>query len=193
MIDWRKELKTKEIEILATLKKYDFGMDVVFVPFSQSRNKNEKYKSLNWRIALTRAGQDIITTDYSAGTGHIPAKHGKMFPKYYGRLTLDESEAIEKICENGKKVYIPNYGVSSLGNWHGILKPEIQDVYHSILMDIEVLDYYGFEDWVNNMGYDSDSLKGFRIYQACLDIALEFTNKVDEKIIAELREVFQDY
>lgn len=52
----------------------DLGLTVesVFVPFSQSRNKAEKHKSLNWRVTVKRNGRDILTTDYSAGAGHCP-------------------------------------------------------------------------------------------------------------------------
>lgn len=45
----------------------------VFIPFSQSRNKDSGWQSLNWRVTLVRNGRDVITTDYSAGAAHCPA------------------------------------------------------------------------------------------------------------------------
>lgn len=42
----------------------DLGLtvDSVFVPFSRSRNKGEKYKSLNWQVTVKRNGRNILTT-----------------------------------------------------------------------------------------------------------------------------------
>lgn len=48
-------------------------IDSAFVPWSQSRNKAEKHKSLNWRVTLKRDGREILTTDYSAGIAHAPS------------------------------------------------------------------------------------------------------------------------
>ena len=57
----------------------ELGLTVesVFVPFSQSRNKDETRKSLNWRVTVKRNGRDVLTTDYSAGVAHCHAKASK--------------------------------------------------------------------------------------------------------------------
>lgn len=67
-----------------------------FVPFSASRNRDEKNDkgkprySLNWRVTLVRihgpdneAGRDILTTDYSAGIGHCPGYAAKTAPSNF--------------------------------------------------------------------------------------------------------------
>ena len=58
-----------------------------FVPWSQSRNKNEKHRSLNWRIKILRADRTILETDYSAGIAHCPSYR-------QGRQTTDTASAI---------------------------------------------------------------------------------------------------
>ena len=55
-------------------------VESVFIPFSQSRNKNEKHKSLNWRVTVKRNGRDVLTTDYSAGIIHCPSYAAKKAP-----------------------------------------------------------------------------------------------------------------
>ncbi len=61
----------------AAIEVLGLTMEAKFVPFSQSRNKAEKHKSLNWIITIKRNGRDVLTTDYGAGCGHCPAKASK--------------------------------------------------------------------------------------------------------------------
>lgn len=55
----------------------------VFVPFSQSRNKDEDRKTLNWRVTLLRDGREVLTTDYSAGAGHAPGYKATRVPSSF--------------------------------------------------------------------------------------------------------------
>lgn len=60
-------------------------VEAVFIPFSLSRNKGEKHRTLNWRVTLKRNGREIMTTDYSAGEGHCPASATEAPPTYRGK------------------------------------------------------------------------------------------------------------
>lgn len=62
------------IDRAAAIAELGLTVESVFVPFSQSRNKNEKHKSMNWKVTVKRNGREVLTTDYSAGIAHCPAK-----------------------------------------------------------------------------------------------------------------------
>lgn len=69
---------TDHSHIVAALADLKLTVKSVFVPFSQSRNRDEKDEkgrtrySLNWKVTLVRDGRDVLTTDYGAGIAHCP-------------------------------------------------------------------------------------------------------------------------
>lgn len=164
--------KTKQA-IKDVLNKYGLTVTSKFIPWSRSRNKNEKYPSLNWNVTLVQNGKEILTTEYSAGMGHAPSYK-------QGDNIIYRHEQIKNECERGK-------------TFSGVLiLPDSLDVMYSLLMDSEVLEYATFEEWADSFGYNADSRQDEKLYQACLKIALQF-KRIGESIIAELREVYQDY
>ncbi|MCR4300686.1 MAG: hypothetical protein NUV51_03675 [Sulfuricaulis sp.] len=160
-----------------------------FVPWSKSRNakkppvKPSDY-SLNWKITISKGGRSI-TTDYSAGIGHIPGYK----QSWSGRLTVDEFEAIKYACETGKtyRAISLNLGSIPMGQ-KPILAPSVTDVMSSLILDASVLDAGVFEEWAGDYGYDTDSREAERIYKACLDIALKLRSIVGDAGLAALRE-----
>ena len=165
----------------------------VFVPWSQSRNRDEKDDrgnprlSLNWRVTLQRDGRDVLTTDYSAGIGHCPS---------YARLkrphspTVAEWHDIERECETGR--------TSALGATRdrvngSAIKPNPLDVLYSLALDASVTDEGTFENWAASLGYDPDSRKAEAIWRACLDLALRLRAALGDEGLAALREAFADY
>lgn len=187
-------------DIQATVDRLGMSVKSEFVPFSQSSNKNEKHKSLNWRVTLQKGGRDIITTDYSAGTAHCPA-HKLSLRAAGGRDSIMRDGMITWECENGFAARAFDHANNPQGYTVRELNPKSRspiapnalDVIHSLVMDSDVLESSGFEDWASNFGYDTDSRSAETIYRACLEIALKLRNGLGEKALAELREAFQDY
>ena len=156
-----------------------------FVPFSQSRNKAEKRKTLNWRVTLVFKNRDIMTTDYSAGMAHGKAYSAKGLgiPN-----SLMRDEAMTHEAETGRAYY-------DGASWkHGPkIEPKAPDVLHSLLSDSDVLEYANFESWAREFGYDEDSRKGEALYKACLEIALKLRAGLGESVLSALKEAAQDY
>lgn len=73
MSDWKAEAEARRAAIAATLESLKLTVEARFVPFSQSRNKAEKHKTLNWVVTVKRDGRDVLSTDYSAGAAHCPS------------------------------------------------------------------------------------------------------------------------
>jgi hypothetical protein len=197
-------------ELEAAIAKHGLSIRAEFIPWSQSRNKDQKDNrgkpvySLNWRVTLIRTHDgskphEILTTDYSAGIGHAPT--GKKLV-YWGKRTAEDRDnelRAQWECEHG----FPSLGIT----WRGAgdphiygptaeskrLLPDTCDVICSLVRDADVLDTGGFAEWAGDFGYDTDSRKAEAIYRACLEIALKLRAGIGEAAIAELRDASQDY
>lgn len=191
----------KRAEIIAREK---LTIEAVFVPWSQSRNAGKKTErkftdttpvldmSLNWKIRLKHNGREIITTDYSAGCGHIPDYRFQEKSKAYHDYILS-------VCEIGKYISIPKnadmfrYLNNSFLKALRIKPPDSESVLYSLIMVSSVLDAGGFDNWSEDLGYDTDSREAEKIYKACLEIALKIRAGLGDKVITELQDAFTDY
>lgn len=162
-------------EILDVMAELKIVVASTFVPFSRSRNKGEKDRSLNWKIRILVDGRQILETDYSSGVAHCPSYK-------QGRMTVDMYRAIVDETENGKEG----------GNRKAIL-PDPESVIVCLVSDSDVLDHSTFESWAGDLGYDVDSRKAEATYRACLMIALALRVGVGEVGLVKLREACQDY
>lgn len=61
--DWRAEAEARRAAIAATLESLKLTVEARFVPFSQSRNKAEKHKTLNWFVTVKRDGRNPWSLD----------------------------------------------------------------------------------------------------------------------------------
>ena len=183
-------METLNLDLIEAL---NIKYEAKFVPFSQSRNKDNKDKSLNWIVTLTRNGT-TLETDYMQGSGHIklPKMHKGCDPSYWKRRVIPE--LISGACE---KRVIPkrvqsNFHIN-LASYKKIPSPTLKDVLYSLLMDSDVLNYESFEDWADCFGYDHDSRSAEKTYQACLAIALKVIRMFNESERESLAEFYQDY
>ncbi len=182
------ELSEAGQRIMATADKLGIKVTSEFVPWSRSRNKDEKQPTLNWLVSLWfKAGKKpFLTTDYGAGCGHCP---GYKLKDNYERQTLIAWE-----CEHGKA------GRMLINVDHVFAKvpvrkiePNAADVLHSLVSDSEVLQHADFESWATDTGYETDSRKAEAIYKACVANALAFVAAVGFEGLAELQEACRDY
>jgi hypothetical protein len=157
-----------------------------FVPFSRSRNRDEKQCNLNWVITL-KAGRTEFSTDYSQGVGHIPKyQHGNKLVIY--------RDAVAETCETGL-----NHTIDYKNDMYRRLRakplapPAKADVFYCLLMDSDVVYFACFEDWASELGHDTDSRKAAKVYEACLQTALKFRRFFNEAELTELRDLFSDY
>jgi len=155
-----------------------------FIPQSQSRNKDSKDKLLNWKVKINN-----LETDYMQGIGHIPNYN---FQQYHRKVIGQRVEQLAS--ENG--IYYRNMDLAANCSLIGKINlpiPKIEDVLHSLVMDADVLNYNGFDDWASNFGYDTDSIKDNKLYQDCIKNGLALRNMLGDKILNDLQVLFQDY
>jgi len=186
---------TPKQQIEAWAIRHGVTMRAEFVPLSQSRNKDEKSPTLNWKVTLRKvnprfeASPAFLTTDYSAGCAHCPA-YKLSVRECGGQNSMMRHEAIRMECENGKAIQM--YGETPRLTTNHIL-PDLADVLYSLSMDADVLNSGSFENWASEYGYDTDSRKAESIYRACLDIALKMRAALGDSALQELRDACQDY
>lgn len=182
-------------ELQAFMEKHGITIKADFVPWSRSRNKDEKDDrgnprlTLNWRVTLAKGGRDIVTADYSAGEAHCPGYNANIPAHYRNPAKLYRRELIAREVETGKRAEYRPWGMKD----REAIQPDSCDVLYSLASDSDVIDCATFEAWADYYGYDTDSRKAEAIYRACLEIALKLRNGLGESALQELREACQDY
>lgn len=166
------------------IEKHGLTIESRFVPFSVSRNKDEKHKTLNWSVTLRKNGREVLTTDYSAGVAHCPAGKLKKPTQW------EKAELIAAECESGFAQIPQTWGGTRKG---AAITPDSVNVIWSLVMDSGVLYSRGFEDWAAEYDYDTDSRNAESIYRQCLELALKLQASLGAAALEELREAFQDY
>lgn len=158
-----------------------------FVPFSKSRNAQEKHKSLNWKVTISKGNQSI-TTDYMQGIGHIPRPATKAYNP--NRVYWYEGY-VKPAVEMGRLAHVVGSSISFGSS--PLPPPTLQDVMYSLAVDSDVINYSSFEDWAEKFGYDTDSREDESIYRQCLDTALKLRAMLGDSKLQELQEACQDY
>lgn len=160
--------------------------NATFIPKSQSRNRDEKSPSLNWRIQLIRNGVSY-ETDYMMGIGRITERERSAMKQAVGyitssgRKTLDEKRIANNMAETGQII-----GIDNKIRLATIKPPKLESVVYCLLRDVDVLNHSSFEDWASNFGYDTDSRKACDIYHECLKTALKLKSMFGDVTLGEL-------
>lgn len=123
--------------------------------------------------------------DYAQGSAHCPAYKGK-----WDGSRAYKAKAIAMECETGRIAKIAGGGSGApYASAKDIPPPAIEDVFYSLLMDSDVLNYRGFEDWADNFSYDTDSRKADATYRYCLEIALQLRACFGDKQFSKMQEI----
>lgn len=180
------------MRIELTAKKLDIFIVAAFVPCSQSRNAERALTepTLNWKVTLwkgpaSNARPILEDIDYSAGCAHVP-----------GHKQMDTSkvhhDAMVAACETG---YEHRYEGGYMRRRPGAkpIMPKPTDVLASFAIDSDVIDAGGFEEWCSSYGFDSDSRKAKKTYDACLAMALKLRAALGDDGLRTLREACDGY
>lgn len=167
----------------------DVTLDCKFIPFSQSRHKDQPYKSMNWRVTLKYKGHEVLTTDYGKGVGHCKSYQN---PPRFKSGKIDhyiQRQLIEMEVEKG---VIPRrgFGDTVYPSRVKVPEPTKEEVLAALTSDSEVLQFSSFQDWAHEFGYNPDSIKDKALYDDCLSIALKMNSVFN---LDELRQQFEDY
>lgn len=133
-----------------------------------------------WAVtfSVSRAGMPKAaaeTFDYRTGTG----------------LRVDTPESrMAKVC-------LKNVSRNSIA-WLDACKrmkpktPDAADVLSSLVLDASACNE-SFADWCGNYGFDSDSRKAFKIYEACQENGYKLRKIFSKQTLDKLAEILQEY
>jgi hypothetical protein len=91
--------------------------------------------------------------------------------------------------KRGAEVMTVHY---SMGSAH-TGEPQDADVFNSLLMDTSDIEGETFEDWAENLGYDTDSRKAEKAFNACKEEFESLQRLFSKSELVDLREIFADY
>lgn len=165
------ENTTKE-ERTAALEALGLGLTAEFVPWSKSRNKGQKERSLNWKVTLSQGGKKLIRTDYMQGIAHAPS--------YQFRPTIHSKEATDWEAEHGVTPYSGSVSVSVLKG-KPLPTPSLLEVCYCLGLDAQS-GAESFEDFCASLGYDTDSRKARKMWKSCRKIAFKLGRELTEGI-----------
>jgi hypothetical protein len=128
---------------------------------------------------------------------NLLAQHGIKYAPVFTHTKNEKDwprDVFAIIFTNKKEAECFEYG-QGLGhrNQHGIPKtPTAASVLHCLLLDSEACDE-SFESWANCFGYDPDSMKALKIYNACKENGEKLNRIFTPGLLAEMQKVLQDY
>lgn len=200
--------------LVAFMAERGLTVESTFVPFSQSRNKDEPHPSLNWKVTLQRKGRPVLTCDYQAGAAYCPGYNAPMGEalgfeaRRYRRRdgTLRSATDAEKLkqyrdavtraeCESGVLMRLDQWATHVSVNTFkpgpkgAPIMPDPVDVFASLVRDSDVLESGGFESWAADCGYDVDSRKAEAIFRLCVEHALALAGAIGHADLARARDL----
>ena len=72
------------------------------------------------------------------------------------------------------------------------IAPHIAAVLHSSMLDSESIDM-SFDNWCDNFGGNTDSIKSFNMYRECCEFAKKFRPLFDRDTYQQLSKLLEDY
>jgi hypothetical protein len=168
---------------------------------------------VGWTVTIGKEGtRNPVVTNYSMGVGRIEKRvkangdtpehwfsyHdsdvvvyvGQEYPCRNGRSRYGVPKGQQEVCTR-KVIYVnPFTPIASLSLRAVGFRPEvpkIADVLDCLRSDTSSVDY-GFKNWADEYGYDTDSIKAKSIFDACVEIKGKLMMLLGRAGFAELQE-----
>lgn len=200
------ELSAADIHVFAEryLAERNINFEIEFVPQSKSRNKDEERPSLNWEGRFYKGGNFVrseVPFKFSQGVGFVPNTPQNMWDQN-GHRKLYEQE----VAQTGRyiKTKLPTLSNGKIDWWAchnkrpgltetNLPKPKMAEILWALIMDSDVLGYACFEDWADELGYNSDSRTAEKIYNDCLRTGLQLQALLGAEDLVQFRILFSQY
>lgn len=184
------------------IAKYPFTITSTRVPVNPNFH-NDSIKMFNYMVTLTHNKKDMFLF-YSMGYGHWQDKRtGKRvsvpFAWNYDELVkiLDNKKFYASYFNtwgSGKgKEKFTNYNIDSFLSSNIPAIPTVENILECFVSDFySTPDFYSFEQWAMDLGYDTDSRKAEQTYNTIQKQAKEFESLVGYQAFKEFKEIELD-
>ena len=174
-MDYKSELSKR----ITLLEKEGLSITSVHLGFEKKVQEyegrsNYKYIVDNWNVTISFGGKEY-TDKYSTGIGHrqlISSFIKKQGEKYYKSTTGEAKTEKEAV----------------IAGWLKTVPPKLADVVYCLLNDASGTDEV-FEDWCNNLGYDTDSRKALDLYLTCQKTRTAMIKMFGQELFDELSQL----
>ena len=160
--------------------------------------------SINFEILQDYTGKPIVARTFAELDNAknridamLQARNIKFSAVLVGPTVRDKWECDAWRVSFGKFTtdYFTGTGHRKQANKYMPLKPVAPcaaDVLYSLILDAEACEQ-SYQDWCDNFGYESDSIKALNTYRACEAIGHELRKVFDHATRESFRNVLQDY
>lgn len=177
-----------ETELNTIIEQLGLTYNAQFVPTKQPA-ATVPHPQLHWVCTLAKGAQSM-SVPYHQGCAHV------IRYQRYHKTTYDKGlhdEMIRQACETG---IVHTNWAQDRTYLHKTIKqpkPKLADILYALVMESDVLNCSGFEDWATNYGYNTDSREAERTYRQYLEQSLQLRNLIGQSKFDELITAFQDY
>lgn len=174
------------------MKDNNIRIEYESIPSREDWGNDDAY---HYNVTLFKKDIKVLTTQYSVRVGHMLGYTMELNRMGYFRKLVKEmlEKGLEPENEKAFKRHYSNQVISRelfLKNHTKKHELKIADILYSLVMDSVCITCGSFEDWCENYGYETDSIKASETYKACLQIGLKMNAYFN---LPELQELFQDY
>lgn len=166
-----KPLNEQETKVAEYLAAEGFTVSVKYIGADTEADSWERDE---WRVRITNSANITETFEYYTGTGHRVMT---------AMAALDDRRNWNKNCigyhEWKKTAYEPQI-------------PPVAGLLYCTISSMSALEQ-PFMSWANEYGYSDDSIKAYKIYEACQKEAFKLKHLFAGTQLAKLQELLEDY
>jgi hypothetical protein len=156
----------------------------------------DDWQCIAYAVQVLKGGKLIWSGPFHLGLGHVKIpKTGQPWDLKIV-LNADEQNALEVLrsrpmAKFHDKTVHPRLA-AKLAN-RAKLTPTLADVLHSLVLDgSPFFDAESFEEWADNFGYGSDSIKAKSMFEQCMETGRALTRGLGAKEVDRLRELLSN-
>jgi hypothetical protein len=147
-------------------------------------------------VTIKKGGKIVLTTKFKMGVGHFlkgitnRACNLSRSQGLENALRTIKNKPHDSLVDKDLHARAAQYMAQQRK-----ISPSLADVMHSLLSDGSAyFDGFTFEDWAGEFGYDPDSIKARKMWEACDETGRLISRALGgASEIEALRELFQDY
>ena len=181
----KKLIELNEIDL--AVAEYLKDQKIEFKPVFVGTKTDKDWQRDQFSVTIKPAGKYSESFEFNVGIGHRLNLIGTNY-----KLTQSQIDSAKKLKSLLNLEGVLHCTIFKLSNDSYAVAPTQASVLYSLILDSDC-GSESFNDFCDNYGYNPDSMKDFRVYQACMDTAKKLRKLFTSEQIKTLRDMLQDY
>jgi hypothetical protein len=152
---------------------------------------DDNWPHILYDVEILKGERSIWKGPYKLGIGHVKTKGYE----YHFALSMEQKNCLKRWHLGGGKKWneLRAETAAALARIQKVV-PKLEDVMHSLLMDGQsYFDGQSFEEWCDELGYNSDSIKHKKMFDDCCETGRSLVRNLSYEILSQLREWASEY